>query len=175
MHHIDSSRNDIATGSIIYMGYIYQHSAAEAHKTMDCFNFIRDVGETDVDCGGSFCWQRCEIGMGCLTHSDCVTNICSNTVCMPEGQLPSMYTRSLGASGAAAGISKTEDEYSDVSVSLVFFAVCVGILVLAARYIEVSLMKSRERAYLLSSIEPLLEMKKKTKDEDEDETENFFA
>lgn len=137
---------------------------------MECFNFEFDVGESDIDCGGSLCWQRCELGMRCVIDSDCFSNTCINNICNSEEG----YVRILSGSGAAATRAPvTEEEYSDLSVSLVFFAVCIGIIVLAARYIEVSVMQARERAHLIDSIQPLIEMKKKN--DDEHKTENLFA
>ena len=50
----------------------------------DCFDGIKgsnDVNETDVDCGGSDCTNRCIIGKACLVGSDCTTGTCTAGVC----------------------------------------------------------------------------------------------
>ncbi len=43
-----------------------------------CFNQTRDVGETDVDCGGS-CVAKCPLGKTCSNPQDCETNFCDET------------------------------------------------------------------------------------------------
>lgn len=50
----------------------------------DCFDGIKgsnDVNETDVDCGGSDCLNRCTVGKACLVGSDCTTGTCTAGVC----------------------------------------------------------------------------------------------
>ena len=50
----------------------------------DCFDGIKgsnDVNETDVDCGGSDCTNRCIIGKACLVGSDCTTGVCTSGIC----------------------------------------------------------------------------------------------
>ncbi len=46
-----------------------------------CEDGKKNNDETDVDCGGSFCSQRCDGGKQCLTDNDCVTSGCTNNVC----------------------------------------------------------------------------------------------
>eukprot|EP01047_Picozoa_sp_COSAG01_P091753 COSAG01_NODE_23284_length_821_cov_0.754848_1_plen_230_part_10 len=45
-----------------------------------CFNGVRDGAETGVDCGGSLCSQRCEVGRACLADGDCMTGKCGTDV-----------------------------------------------------------------------------------------------
>ncbi|MEM7814715.1 MAG: hypothetical protein QXF55_00020 [Candidatus Aenigmatarchaeota archaeon] len=47
-----------------------------------CWNGIRDVDETDVDCGG-VC-MPCEIGKECKRDIDCALGICYEGVCTPS-------------------------------------------------------------------------------------------
>jgi hypothetical protein len=44
-----------------------------------CSDGIRDVGETDIDCGGPYC-ARCEAGQACVVDADCATS-CAAGVC----------------------------------------------------------------------------------------------
>lgn len=45
----------------------------------DCTNNIRDVSETDIDCGGEC--EPCEEGKHCNEDIDCLTGYCENGVC----------------------------------------------------------------------------------------------
>jgi hypothetical protein len=53
-----------------------------------CCNGVHDGGESDIDCGGSFC-PKCQVGQKCKRGSDCETFRCgldetrSFTVCLP--------------------------------------------------------------------------------------------
>ncbi|CAK9096204.1 Hypothetical protein SCF082_LOCUS45180, partial [Durusdinium trenchii] len=50
---------------------------------LSCFDGVRGVGESDVDCGGPKCAKRCQIGQECATHSDCQTTLCgTDGVCL---------------------------------------------------------------------------------------------
>ncbi|MBW3019556.1 hypothetical protein KY329_05225 [Candidatus Woesearchaeota archaeon] len=44
-----------------------------------CFNFVRDGDETDVDCGGSC--SACAAGLNCNNNGDCDTNFCYQRTC----------------------------------------------------------------------------------------------
>ena len=35
-----------------------------------------DIGETDVDCGGTYC-PACAIGLNCTSDTDCESGICN--------------------------------------------------------------------------------------------------
>ena len=48
----------------------------------DCYDLIQNGYETDVDCGGTECWQRCGVGFGCLSFSDCEASECVNNICV---------------------------------------------------------------------------------------------
>lgn len=43
-----------------------------------CFNYAKDSGETDVDCGGP-CDTKCQTGQGCLSGADCWSLVCDAT------------------------------------------------------------------------------------------------
>jgi len=47
-----------------------------------CINGIQDGDETDVDCGGPTCAQRCGTGQSCLQNSDCQSGVCTGSVCV---------------------------------------------------------------------------------------------
>lgn len=47
---------------------------------------IKNLDETGIDCGGSSL-TRCNLGEGCLKHSDCATDVCSyKKVCIIESE-----------------------------------------------------------------------------------------
>ena len=48
---------------------------------MSCFDFIQNNDETDVDCGGTHCWQRCAPGDACDDDTDCMTSLCEQMRC----------------------------------------------------------------------------------------------
>lgn len=48
----------------------------------DCKNNKKDNFETDVDCGGgSPSCDKCAEGKGCISNSDCVSNVCTSNKC----------------------------------------------------------------------------------------------
>jgi hypothetical protein len=47
-----------------------------------CANGVADGDETDVDCGGS-CPTRCDAGLACEDHADCLTGFCDQGACTP--------------------------------------------------------------------------------------------
>ena len=47
----------------------------------DCFNSVQDPTETDIDCGGTHCWSRCQVGDKCNMNLDCETYVCKNGIC----------------------------------------------------------------------------------------------
>src|SRR5262245_30545906 len=47
---------------------------------LSCSNGMRDVRETDVDCGGP-CPTKCATGKNCGAGSDCVSGVCASSVC----------------------------------------------------------------------------------------------
>jgi hypothetical protein len=55
-----------------------------AATTSSCYNLEMDGSESDVDCGGSECWQRCVVGEDCVTDTDCETMACVAGFCVPE-------------------------------------------------------------------------------------------
>lgn len=42
-----------------------------------CENGIKDGSETDQDCGGGFCSQRCGDGQLCINDADCISGTCA--------------------------------------------------------------------------------------------------
>jgi len=56
------------------------------NETLDgtnaCQNKIKDVSESDVDCGGSFC-LACSEGKKCTLSKDCASQYCLNSICTP--------------------------------------------------------------------------------------------
>ncbi|CAK9112844.1 Uncharacterized protein SCF082_LOCUS52318 [Durusdinium trenchii] len=46
---------------------------------VSCFNGVQDGDETDVDCGGCLCENRCGVGQGCQHMYDCVTHRCTSS------------------------------------------------------------------------------------------------
>jgi hypothetical protein len=47
-----------------------------------CTNTTKDGTETDVDCGGGAC-SPCANGRACAINSDCASNKCTSSVCVP--------------------------------------------------------------------------------------------
>jgi hypothetical protein len=47
-----------------------------------CNDGIKNQDETDVDCGGSTCSQRCWTGQECLEDGDCHYDICEDGICI---------------------------------------------------------------------------------------------
>jgi hypothetical protein len=46
----------------------------------NCTDGRKNNGESDIDCGGSNC-DQCSLGSHCLLDSDCVSDICSGSIC----------------------------------------------------------------------------------------------
>ena len=44
---------------------------------------VQNDGETDVDCGGGTCTQKCANGKSCVTHGDCSSLYCAAGSCQP--------------------------------------------------------------------------------------------
>jgi hypothetical protein len=69
-----------------------------------CANGVKDLGETDVDCGG-MC-SPCQVGLACVTNKDCASNTC---VVDPKNGLkkcadaPASGAGGGGGGGAGAG------------------------------------------------------------------------
>ncbi len=47
-----------------------------------CYNNFQEPGETDVDCGGSYC-PDCKDGKKCNGNGDCISKNCSGGKCAP--------------------------------------------------------------------------------------------
>ena len=56
---------------------------------VSCHNGVRDGLESDVDCGGPNCRERCDVGRYCKKHSDCHSKHCSEESgrCISETRL----------------------------------------------------------------------------------------
>ena len=62
----------------LFLFFVYIGPAiADSH----CFDFIRNKDETDIDCGGPTCWQRCLPGDLCTTNTDCNSVHCYQGKC----------------------------------------------------------------------------------------------
>lgn len=46
-----------------------------------CTDYIKNYGETDVDCGGSEC-PKCENMRSCKLDCDCISDVCKNNTCV---------------------------------------------------------------------------------------------
>lgn len=53
-----------------------------------CDNGVRDGDESDVDCGGVICVQRCSTGLRCSVSFDCVSDLCVSGICQNPGGEP---------------------------------------------------------------------------------------
>ena len=42
-----------------------------------CENGVQDGAETDIDCGGGFCADRCEDSQKCISNDDCLSDTCT--------------------------------------------------------------------------------------------------
>jgi hypothetical protein len=69
-------------------------------QPLPCENGLKDVGETDIDCGGQ-CGSTCPLGKGCLNDSDCLPG----TACVPQMGLKTCAMAPTGAGGATASSS----------------------------------------------------------------------
>jgi hypothetical protein len=69
-----------------------------------CLNNVRDVNETDVDCGGGVC-PPCIIGKKCILSTDCTSGLCDgNThVCVSSGGGGSGGSGGGGSGGSGGG------------------------------------------------------------------------
>ena len=101
---------------------------------MDCFNLVVNEGETDIDCGGTSCWQRCEIGQKCEIGADCISGICTENVCS-ELCGSRMLRNDLIGSGMAK--PTTADVGPNSIITVTVFALVVLACVLAAKFTDV--------------------------------------
>ncbi|HEY3234586.1 MAG TPA: hypothetical protein VGJ84_07705, partial [Polyangiaceae bacterium] len=46
-----------------------------------CTDNTRNQDETDVDCGGTTCAKRCDMGGGCIVSGDCTSGVCRGGIC----------------------------------------------------------------------------------------------
>ncbi len=67
-----------------------------------CANGIQDPGETDIDCGGSFCATRCADKQKCITGADCASAVCTPVKGIKQC-IGGAATGSTGAGGAGGG------------------------------------------------------------------------
>jgi hypothetical protein len=51
-------------------------------QPIQCTNNVQDIGETDVDCGGTMC-APCGDGFNCASEADCLSGVCNGLVCQP--------------------------------------------------------------------------------------------
>ena len=76
-----------------------------------CANGALDPGETDIDCGGSFCATRCCDMQKCISNSDCVSGVCGLDKgvkkCVGPAKCPNGEDPSDASSSAATGSSSS--------------------------------------------------------------------
>jgi hypothetical protein len=65
-----------------------------------CFDSTINFGETDIDCGGSYC-KTCSAGQQCVAGTDCQSGTCTNNVCSGTVLLLISQVRTRGVGGAA--------------------------------------------------------------------------
>ncbi len=63
-----------------------RYSVAVAPPTETCSDGVKNQDETDVDCGG-LC-EGCNLGNDCLIATDCLSGICTDNICVEEGEEP---------------------------------------------------------------------------------------
>ncbi len=56
---------------------------AGADVAPGCADGVQNGDETDVDCGGTTCFDRCGDGFGCMISSDCSSGVCIGFTCQP--------------------------------------------------------------------------------------------
>ena len=70
-----------------------------------CENSVKDVDESDVDCGGADC-AKCANGKKCLANADCSSGKCEDTVCVENssesGSLDSLVINEVMGSPATS-------------------------------------------------------------------------
>ncbi len=51
-----------------------------------CSDGVQNEGETQVDCGGTYCTGQssCADGFTCATNSDCSSGVCNGDSCQSE-------------------------------------------------------------------------------------------
>jgi hypothetical protein len=60
-----------------------------------CDDGNKNQDETDVDCGGSNCTEKCAINKNCSTNADCKNNNCHQSVKQCQGYLVISFLDSL--------------------------------------------------------------------------------
>lgn len=58
-------------------------AAADAPPVMTCTDGVMNEDETDVDCGGPSCFDRCDDGLRCAISADCGSAVCIGGTCQP--------------------------------------------------------------------------------------------
>jgi hypothetical protein len=71
----NSDCSPTASGCDTVNGGCYCQSGALVCVYNHCYDRVKDVGETAVDCGGNLC-SACADGLGCLGNSDCLYMAC---------------------------------------------------------------------------------------------------
>ncbi len=121
----------------------------------DCFNSIADGHETDVDCGGSDCWQRCGIGQQCKKGHDCYSGRCLHNSCHNSN----FRTLTSEATGSGPSVIHNQSHpvyiklpYDDVNRAISIIALLVSFLsfVIACKIGDL-LCRPRQRHYTLNS------------------------
>lgn len=91
------------------------------NPTLDCDNMIKDLQETDVDCGGNAgtCATRCGQGKHCNAASDCagglpcVDGVCCATACTGPCLACSAAKKGQGADGICGAVALGADPDND--------------------------------------------------------------
>ena len=121
-----------------------------------CFDFIANHGESDVDCGGSTCFQRCMEGEQCFMNSDCDNGFCVNGLCIAIKPAKNLFGSGMAAA-APAVITDNDHVSIDLSAALVLFLISLCIIVGGLKYLESSLNAARMRTSLRRNADSILQ------------------
>jgi hypothetical protein len=77
-----------------------------------CYDILKNQDETDKDCGGTIC-GKCGVDKSCLTHSDCISNICSGGKC--SASLPETGPCTVSGKQVPIGYRKGDTEFCNVT------------------------------------------------------------
>ena len=117
-------------------------------RNMDCFDFQVNAGETDIDCGGTSCWRRCDVGQRCEDGSDCISGACEANVCMGSRMLGGVIKAGSGAS--AVSVDEASQAAAITTISL--FVLVVFACLLIAKCSDAIVKRQRRRSISEDSV-----------------------